>query len=449
MPRGPPRELSLQKSAYNIFSRAKDSTFHFIVNPLSRQADLLDPETAQEYIDGSFSEPSAWAEKGYLVDPDAEKAAFRKAYLDWTERSDKEEIQLFFVPSYACNFACSYCYQEGYEAHDEPFQESLVDAFFAYVDTELAGRRKYVTIFGGEPLLPGEGTRKTLTHLLAEAAKRSLATAIVTNGYHLEEYLPLFAAARIREIQVTLDGVGEAHDKRRPHRGGEPSFEICRGIDGALAAGLPVNLRMVLDKENIGELPSLAAFALSRGWTKSPLFKTQLGRNYELHYCQKGNAKLYSRIGLYEDLYRLIKAEPALLEFHKPAFSIAEFLWENGDLPDPLFDSCPGAKTEFAFDFTGKVYSCTATVGKTGEELGTFSPSIELNSELLSQWQERDVTTIPECRGCGQKLACGGGCASVAKNKSGRILSPDCRPVAELLELGMGLYFPEREPLHA
>jgi uncharacterized protein len=438
----------LQKSAYNIFSRAKDSPYHFIVNPLSRQADLLDPETAQEYIDGNFPEPSAWAEKGYLADPDLEKAAYRKAYLDWTERSDREEIQLFFVPSYACNFACSYCYQDGYEPHEEPFRESLVDDFFAYLDSELAGRRKYLTIFGGEPLLPGEGSRKTVAHLLAEAAKRSLDTAIVTNGYHLEEYLPSFAGARIREIQVTLDGVGEAHDKRRPHRSGQPSFErICRGIDGALAAGLPVNLRMVLDKENIDELPRLAAFARDRGWTKDPLFKTQLGRNYELHYCQKGNAKLYDRLGLYEDIYRLIKEDPAILEFHKPAFSVAKFLWENGDMPEPLFDSCPGAKTELAFDFTGKLYACTATVGKPGEELGTFSPSIDHNRELISQWQERDVTTIPECRDCGLKLACGGGCASVAKNKSGRILSPDCRPVNKLLELGMGLYFPEGEAL--
>jgi len=35
-------------------------------------------------------------------------------------------------------------------------------------------------------------------------------------------------------------------------------------------------------------------------------------------------------------------------------------------------------------------------------------------------------------------LACGGGCGSVSKNKSGLLHSPDCRPVKELLEIPAG-----------
>ena len=438
----------MQKSAHNIFSKVRDSDHYFLVNPLSRQADLLNPETAQKYITGSFSDSSAWIEKGYLVDPEAEQKLYREQYLESTERRDKDEVQLFFVPSYACNFSCTYCYQGGYEPHREEFQEKMIDSFFSYVDTQFADRKKYITIFGGEPLLGGEGTRKTITHLLSEAGKRKLDTAIVTNGYHLEEYLPILKTSRIREIQVTLDGVGEAHDRRRPHKDGRLSFErICKAIDATLAAGIKVNLRMVLDKDNISELAKLAQFAKDRLWTENSLFKTQLGRNYELHYCQNGNTKLYDRLSLYEDIYSLVKANPVILEFHKPSFSIAKFLWENGDLPQPLYDACPGTKTEWAFDFTGNIYSCTATVGKSGEELGTFYPVVTRKNEIIEQWEERDVTTIPECKNCDLRLACGGGCASAAKNKTGSILSPDCRPVKGLLELGMSLYFPKGEPL--
>ncbi len=439
----------MQKSAHNIFSKIHDSDAYFLINPLTRSADLLDAETAEEYRSGQFSDSEAWQSKGYLVEPEEEKKRFRDGYLSWTERRDQDEIQIFFVPSYACNFACTYCYQEGYDPNQEVFKESMIDAFFAYIDTEFAGREKYLTIFGGEPLLMGEGTVKTIIRLLAEAGKRDLDTAIVTNGYYLSDYVPTLKDARIREIQVTLDGVGEAHDARRPHRGGKPSFErICAGVDAALAAGIPINLRMVLDKDNIAALPRLALFAKQRGWTAHPLFKTQLGRNYELHYCQKGNSKLYDRISLYKDIYELIKQHPVILEFHRPAFSIAKFLWENGDLPEPLYDSCPGTKTEWAFDYTGNFYSCTATVGKAGEELGTFYPTVTRKQNTIDQWEERDVTSIPDCKDCSLKLACGGGCASVAKNKTGLILSPDCRPVKELLELGMSLYFPEGEHLH-
>jgi uncharacterized protein len=128
-------------------------------------------------------------------------------------------------------------------------------------------------------------------------------------------------------------------------------------------------------------------------------------------------------------------------EFYKPSYSITKFLAGNGELPDPLFDSCPACKTEWAFDFTGKIYSCTATVGKPGEELGTFYPETSLIREAAEIWEERDVTAIKECRSCSVQLACGGGCGSVAKNRTGSVCSPDCRPVKELMEIGFSAYF--------
>ena len=79
---------------------------------------------------------------------------------------------------------------------------------------------------------------------------------------------------------------------------------------------------------------------------------------------------------LYEKLYELIGKAPHIVEFYKPAYSISKFLAENGELPDPLFDSCPACKTEWAFDYTGHIYPCTATVGKADESLGTFYPEV-------------------------------------------------------------------------
>jgi uncharacterized protein len=137
----------------------------------------------------------------------------------------------------------------------------------------------------------------------------------------------------------------------------------------------------------------------------------------------------------------MLKIHPEIMEFHRPAFSISKFLFDEGELPDPLFDSCPGTKTEWAFDYTGKIYSCTATVGKAGEELGTFYPELELDSDQIEEWESRDVLAIPECKTCNLRLACGGGCASVARNQYGELHKPDCRPVEELISLGIAHYF--------
>ena len=144
---------------------------------------------------------------------------------------------------------------------------------------------------------------------------------------------------------------------------------------------------------------------------------------------------------MYEKLYEIIQKHPYFLEFHRPAYSVSRFLFDNGELPVPLFDSCPGCKSEWAFDYTGRIYPCTATVGKEGESIGTFYPSAARNDGIIAAWEKRDVTSIPGCAGCGLQLVCGGGCASVARNKTGEILAPDCRPVRPLLEMGMSLYF--------
>jgi len=428
-------------SKHNIIRQIAESDEWFLVNPLSGQADILTGELARQFIGGNVSDPEPFVEKGYLVEPEEEEHRFRAAYLDFLSAREREEIQVFFVPTYACNFACPYCYQGEY-GHKPTYADSkVVDAFFSHLDTEFAGKAYYITVFGGEPLLPGDGPRRTIEHLIREANARKIDLAFVTNGYTLSEYLPLLELARIREIQVTLDGVGALHDARRPHRSGRPSFgRIVAGIDEALALDIQLNLRVVVDRDNIGGLVELARFAIQKGWTQNERFKTQLGRNYELHSCQADEGRLFTRIEMYREIYRLVDEHPELLEFHRPAFSISRFLFDHGTMPDPLFDSCPACKTEWAFDYTGSIYSCTATVGKRDEALGTFYPSRKLDVDRIEEWQDRDVCAIEKCRVCALQLACGGGCGSVAKNENGSICSPDCRPVDELIGLGISLY---------
>jgi uncharacterized protein len=439
-------------SKHNIFSRIAGSDNYFIVNLLSGSADILNPAEGKmlnDFLDGKeivqeFQE--SLKEQGYLVDETEEERLFRSRYLDFIDTRDGDEVQLFFVPNYSCNFACTYCYQDEYTNAKGELTEEVIDSFFRYISHEFAGRKKYLTVFGGEPLLNSPKQKELITCLLNQANKSNLEVCFVTNGYSLVEYAGILKSANIREIQVTLDGTGRVHDARRFLKGGGGTFEkIVKGIDACLQAALPVNLRMVIDKENIEGLGEMAQFAIDKGWTGNDLFKTQLGRNYELHHCQATSGKLFSRVSLYETIYQQVKKHPHILEFYKPAYSIAKFLAENGSLPDPLFDACPACKTEWAFDFTGQIYSCTATVGKPGESLGTFYPEISRNNEMIAAWENRDVTSIAACITCNMQLACGGGCGSVAKNRTGNVCTTDCRPVKELLELGFSAYFDQNQ----
>ena len=431
----------MQLSKHNILTRIHGDARWLLVNILSGQADILSAGDGERLARGEVTDADSLAAKGYLVDPEDEARRYRQAYLDFVETRETDEIQLFYVPSYACNFGCSYCYQDEYAPPPGGDGAAVLDAFFRYVDDTFAGRSKYVTLFGGEPLLPSASARRTVERMVQETAARGLDLAIVTNGYSLESYVDMLRAGRIREVQVTLDGPQPIHDARRGLKGGGGTFErVVAGVDACLAAGLPVNLRSVLDRDNVQAFAELAHFAIDRGWTENPNFKTQIGRNYELHHCQSDRARLYSRLELFQDLQRLVEQDPEILRFHKPAFSVARFLFERGELPAPLFDSCPACKTEWAFDYTGRIYSCTATVGKHDEILGTFWPERRLARERVAAWEERDVLGIAQCSTCPSQLACGGGCGAVAKNTCGRVDAADCRPVPELLGLGASVY---------
>ncbi len=438
----------IKYSKYNIFSKTKDSDNYFIVNLLTGNADILSPEEAEKVQiiseGGSFSDNRFFkelSEKGYLIDEKDETSLYRNKYLDFIDSREKEEVQLFFITNYSCNFTCTYCYQDQYNNPHQELNNEVIDAFFRYVGSDFAGRRKYITIFGGEPLLSSPKQKQHIIYLLAQAASRNLDVCFVTNGYTLEEYIPVLQSGKIREIQVTLDGTGTVHNKRRVLKDGSGTFDkIVRGIDACLLNKLNVNLRMVIDRENIENLPELAQFAIDKGWTKNQYFKTQIGRNYELHHCQSVPENLFTRISLFERIFDLCRKYPHILKFYKPAYSISKFLAENGNLPDPLFDSCPACKTEWAFDYTGHIYPCTATVGKMDESLGTFYPDVSRNINQIGLWESRDVTSIPECKDCTVQLGCGGGCGSVAKNRTGKICSTDCRPVKELMELGFSAY---------
>ncbi|MFH1812328.1 MAG: radical SAM protein [Pseudomonadota bacterium] len=444
MPETPTMARALARNL--IVARLPGRDASFVISPLTGEADLLSHDEAEALGSGHPEAVPDLAERDYLLPPDEEQRLLRQAFLRFLDGRAQDEVQVFYVPTYACNFGCGYCFQNSYAQPAPDHDPAVIPAFFDDLARRFAGRRFYVTVFGGEPLLPGPRARRDLAQMVDEASRRGVDLAVVTNGYHLESYLDLLGRATLREIQVTLDGPAAVHDQRRPLKGGGATFDaVVRGIDAAIARGLPINLRVVVDKDNLASLVELAALARAHGWLAAPGFKTQLGRNYELHECQADRTALYDRLALYQAFFELARAHPEVLELHRPSFHVARQLADTGELPEPLFDACPACKTEWAYDFTGAIYPCTATVGKAGEQVGSFYPVASLDEEKVAAWQDRDVLAIPECRDCPSKLVCGGGCGALAKNQHGRIAAPDCRPVPEMIGLGLALYIDDED----
>jgi uncharacterized protein len=427
-----------------------------LVQPLTGQVALLEGEEARVVGQLGVGEevpdtlPLAELRRGgFAVESEAEEQALAaEAYATYLEELDKTETQLVVVPTLGCNLACVYCYQEPFApAASGLISPETIAALFAYIDRFHLDEtpRPYLTLFGGEPLIDAAANHDRNERIVAAAEARQISVAVVTNGYAIAAYLPLLSRPSIREVQVTLDGPPAVHDRRRPLQGGGGTFDrIARGIDALLAASVPVNLRVVVDRENLAALPALATEAEGRGWLGRPesAFKTQIGRNYELFGCasRQSREQLYDRLELWSSYVALAEAHPVLRRFHQPRLFGMRHLAETGELPGANFDGCPATKKEWAFAPDGGVYGCTATVGHARHRLGTFAPTPSRDEEAIARWRERNVFSIPECRTCEVAPLCGGGCGAVACEKTGEIARPDCRPVKPLLGLGARFY---------
>jgi uncharacterized protein len=427
-----------------------------VVQPLSGQAALV-PEAdarALEALERGGALPPSLPEETlrearFVVESDAEDEALAAAArADFEAEEAHTPTQLIVVPTFGCNLSCTYCYQEVFDPQARGLvSPQVIDAFFAYVDRHHGEERPrpYLTLFGGEPLVDTPAHHDRLRRYLDGASRRGIQVATVTNGYDLEAFVPALAAARVKEVQVTLDGPAAIHDARRPHGSGRGTFDrILRGVDALIAAQVPVNLRVVADRENLPSLPSLARLADARGWLDLPesRFKTQIGRNYELFGCASRQARgaLFDRVELWTEYTRLAEADPVLRRFHRPRLHGARHLAEQGELPMPNLDACPATKKEWAFAPDGGLYGCTATVGNPKYRLGSFHPEIVRDEAAIAPWRTRSTGTIPECRSCSAAPICGGGCAALADSRGKGIGGPDCRPVAELIGLGARFY---------
>lgn len=422
-----------------------------IMNPLAGSFDIIDAGEFKMISEcGPDALPAEMAEymrqRGYIYESAAAQELVNQArWEEFQAEIDSSQVQLLLIPSYGCNLACTYCYQSAQQAAHDIISRETVDAFFAYEEDHFGARqpRPFITLFGGEPLINTRSHRRMIEYIVEKCNAAGLELSVVTNGYDLADYLDILARASVKEIQVTLDGPRDVHDSRRGTRNGKGSFDrIVEGIQAAIDRGMSMNLRTVIDRENMQDLLELASFASDRGWLDLPLerFKTQIGRNYELYDCYAKPQHLISQAELWRDFAALARREELVRKFHRPDFKGIRHLVDTGEMYMASFDTCPAAKTEWVFDLYGNIYGCTASCGREEFKLGSFYPEISLNTGAIGEWQARNVNNIEECRQCAYNVICGGGCGVIAARRTGRIMAPDCRPVQELVETGIKYY---------
>jgi uncharacterized protein len=182
--------------------------------------------------------------------------------------SDSGLRRMTIMPTAYCNMTCSYCGQEHRKSavRQERVQKVIKRANSILCDSRT--KSLSVVWFGGEPLLALRIIRELSTAIRATASQRekSYSASLITNGSLLTERMlaTLYDECQVRWIEVTLDGPGEVHDRRRSKRNGRGSYTrivdvLSTVIRSQAFPQMNIGIRVNVDVENESSVPDLIA----------------------------------------------------------------------------------------------------------------------------------------------------------------------------------------------
>ena len=188
-----------------------------------------------------------------------------------------------------CNLGCTYCYaQQG--DFGGPSKAMPIAVALAAVERLFAEAQPndYVNLafLGGEPLAGRDviraATQKAVE--LAELRRVHVGFSITTNGTLLTPDDAAFFEEHGFAVSISLDGIGETHDRQRPFKGGRGSFaRILARVEPLLArqARMQVSARVTVTPRNL-ELPRTLDELLALGFHSvgfSPMLSAPSGRD--------------------------------------------------------------------------------------------------------------------------------------------------------------------------
>ena len=127
------------------------------------------------------------------------------------------------------------------------------------------GDKVSLSFLGGEPLLNRSVIRAATEHAAALAAvrKSALTLSITSNGTLIRPEDFEFFETHGFAVTISLDGVGDVHNRQRPFKNGRRSYEqVVERIRPALSQQrlMQVSARVTVTPENIDLVPDIGGF---------------------------------------------------------------------------------------------------------------------------------------------------------------------------------------------
>ena len=414
-------------SRYNILTRKLSDGNHVLLNSLSGMMDLIDEEAydiitshsdddelSQEILTKISAVQDDFIERGYLTNLSregellkAEEHALKLA--DKVTKISDDKWAVVLIPSLACNYRCTYCFERnsGYPA--VMMSKQQVDSIFDLIKDKITPGH-YMTLYGGEPL--ARENRGIIEYIFEKGAAFKQTFFAVTNGHDLNYYMDLLGSDKIRQLQISIDGPKIIHNQRRISRDGVSSYDkLMHNIETALAeTDVHITLRINLDKRNAPYVMELMDDLDGRGILDNPVFNVACN-------VVTGVGDLTAR---HDDIRPLEEAVEAKYPRYKDMFMGYTVVSSEAVLPALLFGQavlqrvsvCGAPDGMKVFSPDGHIYSCWSVIGDLDQTIGTFdcNGNIYWNRKVLNRWKKSMLAYNRKCLGCKYGFICAGGC---------------------------------------
>lgn len=389
-----------------------------------------------DYLVGDIQEVDSQQEFTEIFDEETKDLADQ--YEAELEKIPQTVMTAVLIPTYGCNLKCAYCY-EGNITNTNDYSKLNEDTVISAI-RKIKEFYNYESIqfvmLGGEPILG-----KNLIWFEKFFSKFSkldipYEVSCISNGVNAHHNIDIIKRIGVSEIQITLDGMEEQQNVRRPTK--DPNinvFEnIVKSIDQLLESNIKVNVRINVDEGNIPELANMHHFFDKKGWWDNECFSAYI---YPISFNGNDENAVYSSEN---EMLEMVTQE--LLKLDKCYFSLdfhgLDFANEmlKGEIFYPSLTFCEASTNQYVFNDTGKVFTCW---WGTGIDAFTLSENNAVLTDTfmknIGKWHDRKINVIPECITCKYRFVCGGGCSYKAHLNHNDFSRGNCAPFTANIEV--------------
>ncbi|HTV00571.1 MAG TPA: radical SAM protein [Luteitalea sp.] len=403
---------------------------------------------------------------GFLVESrEAEDQAVETFFRDL--REDASHVRVTLLTTLQCNFACDYCIQGDHADHNEKagrMSLATADRVATWLEErldKLSPGKFTLTFFGGEPLLNLPVVYALAERLSAACRSRGIAMAIsiITNGLLLTEaVVDRLLPFGLTGVKITLDGDKATHDRLRPLRGGQGTFDRILANMAAVAAKVRLSIGGNFDVGSAESYPELLSFLRSQPFADrivkvgfKPIIRgPNTGRPVVAQARPDGRRLI--------PLTPVSDSAPALggtcmtaagngggssspcdscqVVDERMSWLRAETRASGFETPDGLHLGPCELHRRHAYTIgpDGSLYPCPGFTGESSLRIGHVEPALDDTHVAM---RERFDTHAPwrACGDCALVPVCGGGCSVAAHNEQGDLGVPSCHRPSMLTAL--------------